>query len=713
MSSRSPRSPLHAWQALAGAYLSYVSGIWLALGRDSEQRTVLSRPLSDTGYGGTRYFPLFFTVIALFMRAGVSPLAAGWITSAVAALILATGLFRVARALKLPPDAAVLLGVGGLAPYFVQQTLFEVRADVLAAGLDLWGLSYIVAAWTRDERATTARPDLAALAFVLAFAAKVTSLAVPLSVGVGLVLSGRRREAQVLALWMIAGVALFFAAVELFSSGRAIASWRACMFAGSGAGGTVSALLAGEFVALAGYSHFLTVLLVAVVIAIGSRGDQRAARPRAPGTCGLFGGVFTATALTLSSPGTVPSNQVVEWIEISFVVLAALAVLRPRLRTPVLTVVAGLIVWASAQDVVRVRALWDLRHTRTSAATRLQIVEMVAKANGPVLAESALWPVACGPAAYLLDPFALRVVFDSRPDIYEDLTARLDARAFPMVIFQVDPTTPRGRGYYEHVNFGWPATERILANYRLASHPAGDVYVYVRNERQRARLIVTRYPVRRARARHGRPWRARRGMLPRARLRVSSGGDVRHESSAAAVHRVRLLSTGTCRRADFRLDLAPGRHQARRARPDGRMAVQRPAARGPRAGPRSAASRDRGRWPRCCRTRRDERLRRRSVHRDLAFDTGLEHFDQQHADVRSRAFRHARARRHCRFPAMPAGRRLPTSAPRDPSRRCARDRRDWRRARTGLHHAERCLARDPPACGRTGVSPFDRRGPLR
>ena len=36
---------LHAWQALAGAYLSYVSGIWLALGRDLERRPLLSRPL--------------------------------------------------------------------------------------------------------------------------------------------------------------------------------------------------------------------------------------------------------------------------------------------------------------------------------------------------------------------------------------------------------------------------------------------------------------------------------------------------------------------------------------------------------------------------------------------------------------------------------------------------------------------------------------------
>ena len=107
---------LHAWQALAGAYLSYVSGIWLALGRDLSAGLFYRDLSSDVGYGGTRYFPLFFSLIGLFMRAGLAPLAAGWIASACAALILATGLFRVARGLKLSRDVAILLGVGGLAP---------------------------------------------------------------------------------------------------------------------------------------------------------------------------------------------------------------------------------------------------------------------------------------------------------------------------------------------------------------------------------------------------------------------------------------------------------------------------------------------------------------------------------------------------------------------------------------------------------------------
>jgi hypothetical protein len=56
------------------------------------------------------------------------------------------------------------------------------------------------------------------------------------------------------------------------------------------------------------------------------------------------------------------------------------------------------------------------------------------------------------------------------------------------VIFQVDPATPTGQGYYEHVNFGWPITARILVRYRFAGHPRGDVYLYVPREPDRDAL---------------------------------------------------------------------------------------------------------------------------------------------------------------------------------------------------------------------------------
>ena len=103
----------------------------------------------------------------------------------------------------------------------------------------------------------------------------------------------------------------------------------------------------------------------------------------------------------------------------------------------------------------------------------------VAAAPGPVLSESAMWPLLAGRRAYLLDPFSLRVVMQARPDIERDLLDKIDRHAFSFVIFEVDPTTDAGRGFYEHVNFGWVVTGRVLERYQFAGHPRPDVYLYV------------------------------------------------------------------------------------------------------------------------------------------------------------------------------------------------------------------------------------------
>ncbi|HKW01050.1 MAG TPA: hypothetical protein VJN96_14595 [Vicinamibacterales bacterium] len=432
--------------------------------------------IGPTGYGGTRYFPLFFTIIGALLKIGLPPLVAGWTASAIAALILSTGLARVGRALGAPRSMQWLLAACAIAPYFVQQTLFEVRADVIAAGLNLWGLASIVPVF-RDEANLRPRTGAAALWFTLAFAAKITSLAVPACVLAALVLSRRVPIAVRFAAQMAAGLALFLGIVELASAGRALVAWRATMFAGSSQSGTVTAMLSGDFIGFASFSHLLTVLLVldvAVLVAAFVAGARALWLPVV-----LFGGVSVTAALTLSSPGTIPSNQIIEWLQMSFVVFLFAAVSRPELTRALSALLAAMVVWMAVQDVVRVRHLYDTRAERTTAAVRNDVARFVGAAPAPVLAESSLWEVLAGQQAYLLDPFALRVVMMKRPDIARDLEQKIDAHYFSSVIFQVDPTTAQGRGYYEHVNFGWPITARILEQYRFDRQPAHDVFIYV------------------------------------------------------------------------------------------------------------------------------------------------------------------------------------------------------------------------------------------
>ncbi len=486
----------HAAAAQSGGHLSLLGGIWLALGRDLADGVFYRHLISDAGYGGTRYFPLFFIVIASFMKAGAGVLAAGWLTSAVAALVLVTGMFRLVRALGGDRRLAGVFAAAAIAPYFVQQTLFEVRADVLAAALNVWGLAFVLPEWGANpaERganltpARRAQPTWSVLCFTLALATKVTSVAIPLAIVLAMFVAGRRKLALGVVWRLAVGAALFLAFVWWASDGRAMASWRATMFAGSDANVMLGTLLAGDVLRLVLYSRLLVALFVAIVVALVMAAVLAARSSARQGAddwgallvpFALFAGASFSTVVALSSPGTVPSNHVVEWIEIGLVVLAFLACTRPAM-TRGLAIVAGVFVlWASAQDVRAARALWNDEAAAGGAAQMQALVAQVAAAPGPVLSESPTWPLLAGQRAYLLDPFALRVVMQSRPDIERDLLDKIDRHAFPMVIFEVDPATDAGRRFYEHVNFGRVVSERVLLRYQFAGHPRPGVYVYV------------------------------------------------------------------------------------------------------------------------------------------------------------------------------------------------------------------------------------------
>jgi hypothetical protein len=471
----------HAWQAFPMAYLSHVGGIWLALGRDLASGVFFRELVGPLGYGGTRYFPLFFVVIGTLLAAGVPLLASAWLTAAVSGTVLATGLARIARSLGAPRHVVWLAAAAAVAPHFVQQTLFEVRADVLAAGLNLWGLSALVPLWREKPDAGT-RTWPAVCWFTLAFSAKVTSLVVPGSAALALILSGRVKAGVRLAVGMSAGALVFLGVVEAASAGRAMLSWRACMFAGGSGAQTLWSLRPESFIDPARSSHLLVAVFaltsVVLVAAIALEWRDRAPHAAMTAPIVLFAGVTASTAVTLASPGTVPSNHVVEWLVVAFAALAWSAAARRELRLVVSVALACLVAWMSFQDAVRVSGLWRNPPGRSDAAVR-RVVEHIASARSPVLSESPLWPLLAGQRPFVLDPFALRVVMMSRPDIARDLEARLDARYFSSVILQTDPTSVRGRGLYENLHFGPAVASRIVANYRFDSHPASDVWIYV------------------------------------------------------------------------------------------------------------------------------------------------------------------------------------------------------------------------------------------
>jgi len=112
-------------------------------------------------------------------------------------------------------------------------------------------------------------------------------------------------------------------------------------------------------------------------------------------------------------------------------------------------------------------------HAQRMSAERAQLVRDLAALRGPVLSESPELLALAGLRPYMIDPFALRVVTLRRRDVFDDVERKLDSRYFSAVVLMYDPESRGGRGWYTNMDFGWPITSNILANYELATVKAG------------------------------------------------------------------------------------------------------------------------------------------------------------------------------------------------------------------------------------------------
>jgi len=459
----------HAWQAvITGSYLDVVTGVWLTLADDVAHGVFYRGLIGPDGYGGTRYFPLFFSSIGALVRLGAPPVAAGFAVSLASGVLLALGLRRFLLRLGLPEHLAAGLGALSLAPQFVQQTLLAIRSDVLAAALVVWGLAWTLPAF-EHERPQRGALRAAALCFVLAAATKATTLYAPGAAVLALAWSGRACASARLGATVGIGVALMLALVSFVSDGRAIESWQASALAGSSlaemARNLVPALVSE---ALKPSRAFTAVFSVAAAAWLALWRAPSAALPLV-----LLPAAFGATSVVLSSPGTIYTNQLVEVYAVCLLLVGWALARFPRWRT---AGAAFLLVVALGSAASCLKPLWDRQlreRTWRLHGEREALVEALRSSPGPVLSESPEVLIMAGQRPLVMDPFSLRVVTRRRADVLADLASRLDGRVFTHVILTVDPESPRGRGWYANSNLGWPVVSRILANYEPAGVTAG------------------------------------------------------------------------------------------------------------------------------------------------------------------------------------------------------------------------------------------------
>lgn len=452
----------------SGMYLNLGSGVWLALARDLHDG-VFYRPLwNGSDYGGTRYFPMLFGLTAGLMRLGVNAVAAGVTVSMAGLVMLATAVTVLLKRLAVP-SAFVLLGSAlSIAPYFVHQTAFAIRCEPIAAAFAIFGLAVLSPVETRDH--STARLMLAAALFVGAFMTKVTCVYAPAAAIVALLASGQSRSALKLAIATTCGALLGLGFVNLASNGRAIESFRACALAGSSLVSLLSSTAVTRALQLIATSHLLTTVFLLVGIAL-------IATPKSwlqlPALYLLAAAAITAVIFT--SPGTILTSQIVDAYVAAIIVLVVFVAGRHgRALELGCLVLTALAVWTAGQNVARISTMIEQGSVRSGAQERGQLIAAVNGCGGPIVSESPLIPILAGQRPLLLDPFAFHVVSLNRPEVGHDLVERIRRREFPCVVFEQDPSTPKGQAWYSNVNLTRPVMEAVLEQYKFEQTIAGE-----------------------------------------------------------------------------------------------------------------------------------------------------------------------------------------------------------------------------------------------
>src|ERR1700684_918381 len=196
-------------------FLTHVEGVWLACAYDF-LHGVFYRPLfGPLGYGGTRYFPLYFVFTGWLSKPLGSLETAGIALSGACVVLTLVAVFLLLRRM----NVSTLLCVGAVAAILsvasTQQALLGAKGDSLASAANLWGV--LVCTASNFKRRSI---YLAAALFTLAFATKLTTVFGVAAVFIAWLLAKRAKEAFELAIATGVGYVVVLGAMYAGSGGR-------------------------------------------------------------------------------------------------------------------------------------------------------------------------------------------------------------------------------------------------------------------------------------------------------------------------------------------------------------------------------------------------------------------------------------------------------------------------------------------------------------
>jgi hypothetical protein len=439
-------------------------GTWLCMAADARDG-VLYRPIeSDMGYGGTRYAPLFPSIIAGFMRLGIDPVTSGFLAGLIATCLTLGGLFVLMRRLGTPLALAGSLAVFALAATCTRTIILGIKADLLPVGLALWGLAAVI--WSSEKRESNLGLVAGAICFTLALAAKVTSVFGIAAATIWLLFRRKFRQAAILGFAWVLGVVALLLITQWASDGRAKTIFLMC----AGGGGSLGRMLQGPHLLLAAMATqdrtLLAIWTLSIFVIAATR--QWTSLPAI-----LLLVATAGTILIYGSPGT-HLNHLVDMNAAAILVIATLSAKTRISHTPVLVAMFLVVALAAAGCW---RQLTEIRWHNERGQMESALADASAStARGPILSQDPLLPLLAGERPYMLDPFIFRAIRTRKPEIANQFWKDLDGRYFKAVILRAppgDPTFSSNEG-----DFGPGFIDRLEREYALTS-VRGNFHVFL------------------------------------------------------------------------------------------------------------------------------------------------------------------------------------------------------------------------------------------
>jgi hypothetical protein len=444
-------------------FLTHVEGVWLACAYDF-MHGVFYRPLfSPLGYGGTRYFPLYFVLTGIFSKVFGSLAASGLALSFVSVALLCYGAYILLRR----SGVSGLLSAGGVAAILAgattQQALLGAKGDTLAAVLNLFGLVVCL-----KPKLTRVAIYVAALLFTLAFASKLTTVFGVAAVVLGWALALRYKEAAQLAVATGCGYALVLGAMYVGSGGRVFGIFRACAAGGGSIFYTLQAPLHLLNKVLDVDPLFLLFLIPAAAFALISFEQDKT------DILTIYFALALAVAIVIfGSPG-IGVNHLLD-LQVAAVLVLVISISRaPELYEPGTGILALTLLIAC---VPTAQGLHGDLSRRAFPIDVQKALERIPPDRRPVLAENPAVLVESGKSPYLLDPFMFRILARTHPALATDFWEKMEHQGFSAVILENDASSAEAKKWYTETHFGGEFLNDLNASYSL-SYTVGQMYVY-------------------------------------------------------------------------------------------------------------------------------------------------------------------------------------------------------------------------------------------